>query len=67
MALSCSPKFKNSNPKPSEAELFGTLRPPFEQTLKSSNMQVFAQLINSEMTMSQEHNTLILFADSRAP
>ena len=39
MALNRSPEFKSSNPKASAAELFGTLRPPFEQTQKSSTMQ----------------------------
>ena len=31
MALNRSPESKSSNPKPSSAQLFGTLRPPFEQ------------------------------------
>ena len=39
MALNRSPEFKSLNPKPSAAELFGILRPPFEQTKKSSTMQ----------------------------
>ena len=39
MALNRSPQFKNSNPKPSAAEIFGTQRPPFEQTLESSTIQ----------------------------
>ena len=32
MALNRSPELKSSNPKPSAAELFSTLRPPFVQT-----------------------------------
>ena len=39
MDLTRSPEFKSSNTKPSAAELFGTLRPPFEQTQKSSTTQ----------------------------
>ena len=39
MALNRSPELKSSNPKPSAAELFGILRPSFEQTKKSSTMQ----------------------------
>ena len=39
MALNRSPEFKSLNPKPSAAKLFGTLRPSFEQTKKSSTMQ----------------------------
>ena len=39
MALNRSLEFKSSNPKPSAAELFWYLRPPFEQTQKSSTMQ----------------------------
>ena len=39
MVLNRSPEFKCSNPKPSAAELFLFLRPPFEQTQKSSTMQ----------------------------
>ena len=39
MAQNRSPEFKSSTPKPSAAELFGTLRPPFEQTRKSFTMQ----------------------------
>ena len=32
MALNRSPEFKSLSPKLTAAELFGTLRPPFEQT-----------------------------------
>ena len=39
MALNHSPEFKSSNPKASAAQLFGILRPPFEQTSKNSAMQ----------------------------
>ena len=39
MALNRSPEFKSSNLKPSAAELFGILRPPYEQTQKSSTIQ----------------------------
>ena len=39
MVLNRLPKFKSSKPKPSAAEGFGTLRPTFEQTQKSSIMQ----------------------------
>ena len=39
MALNRSPEFKSSSPKPSAAEFFGTLRPPFEKIKKSSTMQ----------------------------
>ena len=39
MALNRSPEFKSSNQKPNAAELFGTLRPPFEQIWKSFTMQ----------------------------
>ena len=39
MALNRSPEFKSLKPKASAAELFGILRPPFEQTQKSSTMQ----------------------------
>ena len=39
MDLTRSPEFKSSNPKLSAAQLFGILRPPFEQTQKSSTMQ----------------------------
>ena len=40
MALNRSHEFKISNPKPSAAELFGTLRLPFEQIQKSSTMRL---------------------------
>ena len=36
VALNHSPEFKSLNPKPSAAQLFGILRPPFEQTSKNS-------------------------------
>ena len=36
MALNRSPDFKNSHPKPSAAERFGILRPPFEHSKMSS-------------------------------
>ena len=39
MALNRSSEFKRSKPKPRVAELIGTLRPPFEQTQKSSSLQ----------------------------
>ena len=39
IALIRSPEFKSSSPKPSAADLFGTLRPTFEQTQNSSSMQ----------------------------
>ena len=39
MSLNRSPEFTISNPNPSAAELFGSLRPPFDQTQKSSTMQ----------------------------
>ena len=39
MAPNYSPEFKSLNPIPKAAELFGVLRPPFEQTKKSSTKQ----------------------------
>ena len=38
MALNRSPEVKSLNPNPSATELFGNLRPPFEQTQESSTM-----------------------------
>ena len=39
MAPNRSPEFKSSNLKASATELFGILRPPFEQTKKGSTTQ----------------------------
>ena len=56
MALNRSPEFKSSNPKPRAAQLFGILRPPFEQTLKSSTMQSSVPNFNdlSQMVLKQK-------------